>query len=209
LTADATGYSEAAEKEAASVEQVLERLEAQLKASPNDAQLEEQTRQARADARQLRLDAGERAGLAAIRARDFEQAKDELTWLDQLRRAAYALEASDVVAGRFNRALRLGALAVALVAVGVILLALAPEPKEPDTSTQPTLVTLKLTDAGKAALGCSALTIQAIRVGGGAETPRIITVPTSDCATAKLIDFKVTNAAVLGSVEETDAIQAK
>jgi hypothetical protein len=209
-TADATGFSEAAEKEASAAEEALKRLEAMLLSSPTDSDLKDRVLVAREESRQLRTTAGAKGAEAAIQTRDYELGSDELKWLDELRRAAYSLKASDKVRDRFNDALKGGLVAVAFVALGVIFLALAPKDKaEAAKAPEPTLVTLTLSEKGMTSLGCSTKTVQAIRVGGDDKTPTVITLPSSSCKSSKLVEFTTAQPTALGSVTKVEPIKAK
>ena len=61
------------------------------------------------------------------------------------------------------------------------------------------LVTLKLSKAGQHALGCTRQSIQALRTGGPATAPTVITLPVPGCPSRALV-FTTTTQTSLGTV---------
>ena len=171
--------------EAQGLAAIAEESEALAKASPND---EGQGRRA-AEAR-LTSSLKEREAVAA-EARATASAGRVDTWRQQVtrrlavREQAYLLAASDEVRRRYLAAQWAAGFAVVFIASGVICLALAPNPKPPD-SANVSLVTLTLNNAGKSALGCKASSVQALRTGGTADAPTVITLPQQGCPSKSL-----------------------
>ena len=81
-------------------------------------------------------------------------------------------------------------LRAACIAGVVILLALAPKPKvETPPAQELSLVSIELTDAGRAVLGCEIGSVQAIQIGGTTEAPTVVTMPVDGCASERSIEF--------------------
>jgi hypothetical protein len=115
--------------------------------------------------------------------------------------------ASDEVAVRFLTAQFLTVPAVALVASGVVFLALAPKPKAEAAAVTPTLVTLKLFPTGVKALGCDAPSLTGIRIGGTDDAPLVITFPTAKCE-ARTVTFTTAKPEPLGTVTPAKTVTA-
>jgi hypothetical protein len=171
-------------------------------AKPNDAELEARAREARSAADESRNTAIEHRAEAA--AEDAEKANwiGQLAERDQLRQWAYGLQASETVGKRFLEARIAAVFAVALVAVGIVLVALAPKPKQ--ASNALSLVTLSLNETGKSTIGCGADSVQALKIGGTDAAPEVITFPSRGC-TAKTLTF-TTEKPPLGSVKADEAV---
>lgn len=204
---DADGYAKAAEAEAAQAEAASVALDGLLKdlATPPADKVEE-AKQARAVARDLRAAAGAAAAASAIQRNEFELAEQRLVSLEALRRGAYGVQIGQTVAKRYKTANELSALAVLLVAGGVVCLALAPKSKV--ETTVPELVSLSLQPAGQRALGCKASTVDALRVGGADDAPNVIVLPGGGCQ-VKTVKFLTKKPAPFGSVTTIKPIEAK
>jgi hypothetical protein len=166
-------------------------------AAPGDTTLAAAAAAARADAAQA--DAQAKVKMAAATAAGDSAARwqAQITRRDSIRMDAYQLKASDVVRERFKAACLSAVVAVGLIAAGIVMLGIAP-------NTQPapvpvSLVTLKLNKAGQHALGCSRLSIQALRTGGSPSAPTVITLPVPGCPSRTLV-FTTTTQTSLGKV---------
>jgi hypothetical protein len=178
--------------------------EADAAAKPEDPGLKKSAADARRTAGSLRAQATASADAEAAAAATQGVWSEQLKRREDLRGEAYKLKASDEVRARFMRANLLAIAASALVAVGVIFLALAPKPKA-EEPVSPTLVALTLNDAGKKALDCTDDSLQGIRVGGTDSAPSVITFPTNDCP-SKLVTFQSTPPESLGTVATVEAV---
>ncbi|MER7582386.1 hypothetical protein [Kitasatospora sp. NPDC097691] len=152
---------------------------------------------ARADAVLKRTLATEQARKADADAVWLTVLTNQVSARDSIRRDAYRLKATDEVGSRYHQALIAAIASVAAIAAGVTLLGLAPEPKE--TVQLPALVTLTLDEAGQNALGCTARSLQALRTGGSASAPTVITLPTPNCP-ARTVVFTTVPPQRLGTV---------
>ncbi|MDO8210155.1 hypothetical protein [Conexibacter sp. CPCC 206217] len=124
-----------------------------------------------------------------------------------VRRAAYRLKASQRVGVRFRWAWATSFAAVLLVATGVALLGLAPLPDpESRAAPAPVLMQLTLERAGQDRLGCSVTSLQALRIGGSDEAPKVITLPRDGCP-ARTLTFTTTRDTGLGRAKPVDPIE--
>ncbi len=203
---DASGLAKAAEARAAQAEAAAKLADELLgKEDPPDPDKKQEAKLARRVAREARAEAGVAAAGAAVHEKDLELSEMVMESLDGLRRGAYGLQASDVVAERYDTANRWAVVAVALVAAGVIFLALAPKPKEEEAkAVAPSLVRLTLSEAGQAALGCKATEVDALKVGGDAKAPTVVVLPGSDCP-AQTVEFVTEDPTKLGKVVKARA----
>lgn len=190
--------AEAAEREAIAVE-----AKAQSEADKGNAALVRRARDARTAADDLRAESAELRAKAAAEAAEKTAWAEQLAERDRLRGWTYGLQATETVATRYFQARVAAALAVLMVASGLVLVALAPNPK---SAGAPTLVTLALNDAGKQALGCDADQVQALKTGGTDAAPTVITLPTATCP-AKTLTFP-TQTAPYGTVTQDEAVAA-
>jgi hypothetical protein len=165
--------------------------------APNDDEIKRMAASARelADAKALQaaIDAGKAAAADVEHTFQAEQAARRRTIKDD----AYRLAASDDVGRRFAQAQRATVAAVVLVAVGVILLGLAPRTTQPTSSVQ--LVRLQLNSMGQQALACAATAVDALRTGGTDGAPQVIILPGQGCP-ARSLTFTVTGAPSLGTI---------
>jgi hypothetical protein len=194
---DAQGYADA---DAAQVKAAQDTLTA-LVASAQTATSDERLNRAVADARQQVIStetaAAGSAAEAALAQRAAESARIPFAGFEALRRAAYGLALSDIIKQRFNQALWFVAIAVVLVAAGVTLVALAPKEKKSQTKiVPPTLWTLTLNSVGIKKLACrtsgtrhAPIVVSALKVGGSATRPHVITLPSRQCPRATELDF--------------------
>jgi hypothetical protein len=197
ISLDAKGRAEAAAAEVASAEALLKALVASVSDKLASDRLAGQAEKARSRLVDLSRHAADAAAESAVATRAAEAAAVPFTGYESLRRAAFGLALADVIKSRFNKALQYGALAAALVALGITLVALAPKEKEEKAkpAAAPTLVYLKLSAVGRTKLGCSkptaasAVVVPAISVGGSEEKPHVITLPTADCPKSTELDF--------------------
>lgn len=177
---------------------IADEAEARVKESPDDEALKRRASEARRKASRKQRDAvAAEARLAASQVR-LESWKRAVSRRLAIREQAYLLAASDEVRARYSTAQKTAGFAVVLIAAGVVCLGLAPNPKPaPDASVS--LVRLTLNDAGKAALGCRANTVQALRTGGTDTAPTVITWPQEGCP-SRTLTFTTATPAVLGTV---------
>jgi hypothetical protein len=206
-TAMTTGPAADVAKEAAA--EAEKRAEvAEKRASEPDAteEAKQQARVARENADAARLAANEASLTAGLAKADVEAASARLKRFEALKTTAYRLEAGEIVRLRFVDARAFSILAVLLVALGIGLMAVAPEEEEP--SAQPVLVSVTLTDKGREALNCDLASITALRVGGSDAKPSIITFPQGSCARV-FANFPTTGKAPWGSVTPAEAIEPK
>lgn len=118
---------------------------------------------------------------------DYESVADQVHGHETLRADALSISAGDKVRAEFDKALGRAAVAVGLVAVGVVLLAWAPQStSDPEVE----IVTLDaLTRAGKDKAGCASAEVNALRLGGTDEEPLVLTIPTIDCPVPRYFVF--------------------
>jgi hypothetical protein len=145
------------------------------------------------------------AAVAAGRAEEHRLLDGQLLARESVRSRALRLATAEKVGERYRYALVAVGVAVALAAAGVFFLAIAPVPKDGDDDAAVSLVTISLNDAGKAVLGCSATTLQGLRIGGTDEVPQLVTLPTTECP-SRFVEFKVAEPSSLGSVAEEKPI---
>ncbi|WP_436536119.1 hypothetical protein [Actinoplanes sp. HUAS TT8] len=185
----AEGLRVAAESELTVAEQRSE-------AKPRDKLLTEAVRTARITAAERRTAAATAAADLASKQYSLAFSTEQVRRAEAIRRDIFLLRAADEVRERFLLARVLAAGSVVLVAGGVLLLAVAPQPKPKDTP--PVLLTLTLNAAGQQALGCGLAAVNAIRIGGTDSAPMVQTVPVPGCPSKTLI-FPVGTPAPLGS----------
>jgi hypothetical protein len=129
---------------------------------------------------------------------------EQLARTEAIRTDAYQLKAADEVSERFLHARIAAAFAVALIATGVVLLGLAPNSKP--TAASASLVTLTLNEAGRAALGCPHTTsLKALKTGGTATAPTLITFPVRGCP-SKTLTFATAEPGPLGTVAADEPV---
>ena len=211
VASDWAGWAEAADAEAVEAEATVKLLEELLAGEkPPDPIKHQEAVEARRQAQSLRATAGTQKGNADIAGKDLALGEQILASLETLRRGAYGLQAGKILEQKFYEARAWSALAVLLVAGGVILLALAPKPKaEETTSTLPAeLVTLTLTPAGRAALGCHAKTVNALKISNDEKSPTVITLPEGSCPTRE-VKFLLSSAQPLGTLAKSPVVTAK
>jgi len=189
--------------EAAVLEGQATEMEAAAKKDPT---LQDQAIQARARATAKREEANAAAARAAAASAGHEAWSEQLARAEAIRRDAYLLKASDEVDSRYKTALVALVLSVGLIAAGIFYLGTAPKPKEKEAAAaKTTLVTLKPNAAGQRALGCTATSVQALRVGGTDAAPVVITLPSANCP-AKTLTFKPTPPKDLGAITTEKAV---
>jgi hypothetical protein len=193
----ADGAARLSEGLAVAAEAAAKRAAELLTQNPDSDDAKEAARRTQAEAERRRAEAGAEAGEAAAQTAYLALWKRRLAALESLRGQAFKLEAADVVRGRFKLAQGFCVLAVALVAAGLICLALAQEPK--DEGSMPTLVTMTLNQDGQSRLGYSGTTLQGLRVGGDDSAPLIVTFPTPDFP-SKLVRFIAASPSPMGSI---------
>jgi hypothetical protein len=184
--------------EAQGLVSIAEEAEARAKESPNDGALKHRATEARADASQKQRDAVAAEAKAAGSVVRLASWKREVSRRLAIREQAYLLAASDEVRGRYSKAQVAAGFAVALIAAGIVCLGLAPNPK-PAADPSVSLVQLTLNDAGKAALGCRANAVQALRTGGTDTAPTVITLPQQGCP-SRTLTFTTASPVGLGTV---------
>jgi hypothetical protein len=203
---DKTRAVSEAKAAAAEAESAAAEAEAKSKAAPDDEALKAAATAARLHADRAKLAAEAAAATAAAAAERHKTWVEQFQRRDRVRAEAYRLKAADEVNDRFTLAQAAAVVAVALIAFGVYHLGLAPKPKAPE-ATAPTLVTLTPNAAGHDALGCSAPTVSALKVGGTDDAPTVITLPENGCA-SKTLTFTVTKDASLGTAKAADPVEA-
>jgi hypothetical protein len=194
---------------AVAAEDVATKTEAaSLKDEKNDL-LKEAAKAARLTATNVRQTAGEKIGKADAADTRLAVLARQVAARRRLRSDALRLQAGEIVRHRFGEAWKLGSLATALIAAAVILLALAPKPKiESTPSTEVSLVEVRLSDEGRAVLGCHAASVQGIVVGGTSDSPTIVTLPTSTCP-SRTIKFPALTSTKLGDVIQSEAVTSE
>ena len=178
------------------------------KAEPGDQELAAEAAAAKAEAERARNAAD------AAKAKAESEAAGQKFWAEQLARAeairrdAYGLQAADEVGKRFTLARWITVPAAALIAAGIILLGLAPEPKpEKPAAAGITLLTLTLNDDGRTALGCAGATsVPALKTGGTDTAPAVITLPVEGCP-SKTLTFRAEEPKALGRVTVVKPIE--
>ena len=199
--AEAQGDADSAKAAAGQSEATAKTAAEKAAAAPGDTTLRDAAAEARTAADRADAAASEKAAMAAA------ESASAATWLaqvsrrDSIRRDAYQLKASDVVRSRFKDACWGSVLAVGLIAAGVVLLGLAPKanPAPAPAPARLSLVTLKLSTAGQHALGCTAKSLQALRTGGTASAPAVITLPVPGCPSRAVV-FTTVSRTALGKV---------
>jgi hypothetical protein len=208
---DWAGWSEATNAEAVEAEATVKLLEELLagEKSPDPIKQQEAV-EARRQAQSLRAKAGTQKGNADTAGKDLALGEQILASLETLRRGAYGLQAGKILEQKFYEARAWSALAVLLVAGGIVLLALAPKPKAEETTSAPPaeLVTLTLTPAGQAALGCHAKTVNALKISNDEKSPTVITFPEGACPTRE-VKFLLSNAQPFGTLAKSIVVTAK
>ncbi|HVE91415.1 MAG TPA: hypothetical protein VNE62_03800 [Actinomycetota bacterium] len=206
LASDLASYAAADEAKAVQAEAASKAMDELIKGlNPVPPDRVKEAAVARRYALTLRAAAGVSAAEAAIRKHDLVRTEQRLTSLEALRRGAYGIAIGAKINKRYERARRWCVVAVLLVSAGVACLALAPRPKSETTAAQ--LVTLKLEDPGRRALGCDADNVQALRVGGDEQTPLVIVLPGGDCP-VKAVEFLTKKPEPFGKVIEEKLVEA-
>ena len=173
--------------------------EGEADAAPLDAGLRAAATAPRARADQAAAQAAAKASAAAVAASASSMWQTQIARRDSIRMDAYQLKASDVVRVRFMVACGAAVLAVGLIAVGVVEIGLAPNTKPGAGPAPVSLVTLQLTKAGQDALKCNLATLKALRTGGTAAAPTVITFPVPGCPSQTVV-FTTTSQTPLGKV---------
>jgi hypothetical protein len=200
LADDAKFTSLTANSTATGAESIAMRAEADSSRAPSDANLKQKAVDARKEADVQRAAATASAEQSAAADQLATKWANQVQGMENIRTLAFHLKAADEVGSRFEAAKRWGIVAVALVAIGVFCIAMAPKQKsEPVATPTVSLVTLNLNPAGKEALGCRLNTIQAIRIGGTDAAPEVITLPTGSCK-AQLVTFITESPEAYGTV---------
>jgi hypothetical protein len=193
-----------ADAEATQTEAAAKAAAVALAANPKDEPAKRAAAAAQTVATGRRETAATLAGEAASKQETLALWSRQYAAREALRSQAFRLKAADVIEQRFSQGQKIAAGAVALVAIGVMFLALAPKPKA-TSAAAPTLVSLTLNENGQKALGCTEATLQAIRVGGDDKAPVVITLPTAGCP-SKSVTFVTTTPSPLGSVSPAPAV---
>jgi hypothetical protein len=198
--------AKSAEASAARREATAADLESRAKKHPSDTGLAERATKARLEADIAQRESAVAAGEAAAAGEVVTQWTTQLTRYDALLKDAYLLYAGDELERRFKSAQWWIALGLALIALGVFFLGMAPKAEDEDASTV-SLVTLTLNEAGQEALDCNGTTtLSALRIGGEDDSPTVITFPTDECP-AKTLDFTTTDPTPLGQVKTEQPIE--
>ena len=187
-----------AEALAQSKEATAKAAEAEAQAASADAELQARARAARASADEAAAEAAAAAATAAADSTELTQWQTQVARRDSIRQDAYRLKAASKVGTRYLVARWGAVLSVALVAAGVVLLGLAPNPTAPALAPPLRLVTLTLSKAGQQALGCRARSLQALQTGGSASAPTVITLPAPGCPSRAVV-FSTTTTTSLGT----------
>ncbi len=194
---DAAGEAKSAEAIAVQAEAAAKLADERVR--KDDADTSERALAAKAAnraAREARAAAGMAAASAAVHEQGLELDEQLFESLVAQRRSAYAVQTSETVRRRYEQANAWAGLAVVLVAVGVICLALAPNPKV-EKAAKPTLVRLGLSDAGRIALGCEAEAVDALKLGGDDKTLDVVVLPGDGCE-AQTVKFVTADPKPLG-----------
>jgi hypothetical protein len=194
---------------AAEAEKLALGAEAAAKAKPDDAALQARADKARQRAHVAKQEMEKAVADAAAQAVTTPRWQGEFEARERFRADAVRLKAADEVGERFFAAKFGAILSVALVAVGIYFLALAPIEKTPDALAPTlTLVSWSPSERGAAVLGCTTKTIRALQVGGDENAPQLVTFPTADCPDPKLITFPKQTETPLGPVTKVKALEA-
>ena len=210
IASDAAGRGAAADAEAVAAEATVAQLEALLKDNPDPAKQAEAT-EARANARRLRAAAGAATAESKVAEEQLEVYEQSFEAFEGLRRLAYGLAGGEEVRQRYRLATKCSGLAVALVAVGVIFLAIAPKPEDDDeeaSAAAPVLVTLSdLSPEGQKLLGCDTEEVPALQVASDEKTATVIVLPGGTCPvrTVKYVTEDEKPSGKLTKVEITEA----
>ena len=199
--------SKRAEVQAKQDEAVAKDTEEKAAAAPDDQALKQRALEARSRADESQREAAAKAAQATADAAGLAVWSEQLSRRDAIRGDAYRLKAADKVRRRYLEARIASVFSVGLIAAGVVLLGLAPNPKSAPSETFPRLVTLTLSDAGKRALGCSLDSIQGLQTGGTASAPTVITLPTPDCPSRTVV-FTTTQPEGFGTLTPAQQIKA-
>lgn len=205
---DAAGEAKAAEAIAAQAEAAAKLADERVRKEDTDTS--ERALEAKAAnrvAREARAAAGLAAATSAVHEQGLELDEQLFESLVAQRRSAYAVQASETVRRRYEQANVWAGLAVVLVAVGVICLALAPKPKAEAKVEKPTLVRLGLSDAGRAALGCEAEAVDALKLGGDDKTLDVVVLPGDGCQ-AQTVKFVTEDPKPLGEELKAKTVPA-
>jgi hypothetical protein len=119
-------------------------------------------------------------------------ARADLANSAKVRRQVFQLAAADRMRSRvlnWKTALLVGS-SLAFITAGVALLALAPKPKTSGDKSAVSVVTVKLTPAGKKAFGCSTEDFSALRIGGTDDAPQVVPLGTT-CTKGSLLALTV------------------
>lgn len=197
-----------AEALAQSKEAAAKAAEAQAQAAPGDAALQTRAQGARASADETAENAAAAAATSAADNAELGQWQTQVTRRDSIRQDAYRLKAASEVGKRYLVARWGAVLSVALVAAGVVLLGLAPNPPVAAPAPALRLVTLTLSKAGQQALGCRVRSLQALRTGGSASAPTVITLPVPGCPSRAVV-FSTTKTASLGTYSVARSVGAR
>ncbi len=214
VASDEAGWAAAADARATAAEATVTHLEKLIKdeAPPPDPAKQAEAKAARAEAKQLRQKVGEAAARSAIAAKALELDEQILRSLDALRLQAYGLQAGATVGKRYAETRKWVVVSAALIAVGVILLALAPKPKaeeEPSAAPPaPELVTLVPSVAGQKVLRCNEKKVPALKVGGDKKTPIVIVLPGGTCP-VQTIRFVTAEPTPLGKATPVKEVEPK
>jgi hypothetical protein len=199
---------------ATAAEELADQAEADVKKNPGDKSKEARANQLREDADAKALEAGAAAATSASALNRFAEWSIQLQRLERVRADAYRIRAYDRIKTRFVVALVAAGVSIVLVATGIALLALAPKAKTTKSAaTTPALLTLTLNGDGRKAVNCPGVqSLLAIKVGGTAAQPLVITFPRGACD-AKTILFttktgKKGKPKPLGTVTTTRTITA-
>lgn len=187
-----------AEANAASADADLVTAEQALAADPNNGDLQKALSAARLRRDGARATARQSASTAVAYETGLKLLQDQLEARETVRARALQLAAAEKVSERYQGAIGAVVLTVALGALAVYALAIAPRAKV-ESGTSTSLVTVTLNDVGRATLNCDADSVQALRVGGTDEAPQLVTLPTPECP-ATLVNFRVAEPMALGSL---------
>lgn len=197
--------AKSAEAEAARVEQESKAAEEAANENPTDENLQANVQALRKQASQTRVEAIKKSKLAEDQQVQMKDLLQQFARAQELRRSAFLLKAAEEVNSRYSATLKFGGVAALVVAAGLAFLAMAPNTEAEDVPT-PALVSVRLNERGQELLDCANSSLQAVRIGGTDEAPKLITLPTEGCP-AKTVTFPVESPSPLGSVETVEEVE--
>jgi hypothetical protein len=199
VTSNSQARKAMADAEAARSEADVSAAELALLEDPNNERLKAALAKAKLLRDMARGEAKHATNSAAARDVGLKYLGSQLEARETVRARALELASAEKVGRLYREALYLLVVAVALGALAVLFLALAPKPKADAAAVTPTLVTITLNEAGMTALSCRTQSLQAVRVGGTDQVPKLITFPTPECP-SRLVEFTLSQPTSLGTL---------